>query len=574
MKTFKIFILSTLLLTVINSCNNDVLNIQPDTKISSGEVFQSVDLAKAYIANLYQRMPFYGFEVRQDLIPSCMSDEAVEATGYVAALDGGSQPWDYKLIRDMNVFLENIMVSPIADASKSQMEGEVRVLRAYLYYQMQKRWGGVPLVDVVIDPYGEIDTKYQKRSTEEAIANFIDTELAAAANLLPEDAVPQGRINKWAALALKARTNLWAASIAKYGTVQLDGLVGIPASRANEFFTKSSEAANAVIQSEKYLLYNKIPNDKSENYQKIFMDEENSEVIWEIPFDGINMYHKFDNYTAPNSVSDMGAGINPTLEFLLGYENIDGSTDQPQFGTDHLYADGREPFIKKDPRLFGTVFFQGDSWVGVNLQTYEGTDPSVIPDPSAIKSNYNNFYNGRLEAGEDSRSALPSIVSTNSGFLQKKYIDDSQILITQSSTNWIIFRLAEMYLTRAEAEFEQGHLPQAVDALNYTRQRAGISLVNENTITLDKVRTERRSEMAFENLRYWDLRRWHTAESALSGYLHGLRIIYHASSQKYYFLEMEAEASTRDFEAKRYYNAISQTLLDNNPLLVQNPGYN
>src|SRR5690606_36461565 len=106
----------------------------------------------------------------------------------------------------------------------------------------QKRWGGVPLVDLVIDPYGEIDDKYAKRSSEEIIADFIDAELGAAAEMLSDNPSPQGMVNKWAAMALKARANLWAASKGKYGTVQLNGLLGIPSSRTNEFYNKAADA--------------------------------------------------------------------------------------------------------------------------------------------------------------------------------------------------------------------------------------------------------------------------------------------------------------------------------------------
>lgn len=572
MKTFKIFILSTLFLSVIFSCNDDVLNLIPSTKIAADEVFQNEDFAKAYVTNLYARLWYDDFSTTLPTI----GDEATLGDGSRRSLTGGEDHWNYSLIRDMNVFIENIKDSPLQATVKSQLEGEVRVLRAYIYFQMEIRWGGVPLVDVVIDPYGEIDEMYGRRSSEEAIADFIDTELAVSAEMLTTNPKPQGRINKWTALALKARTNLWAASIAKHGTVQLNGLLGIPASRANEFFTKASDAANAVIQSGKYSLYNKLPGDKAENYRRIFVDEENSEVIFEKPYDGINIGHGYDTWNAPNSIAIRGGLINPILEFILGFENVDGSTDQPEFGVDHLYSDGREAFNKKDPRLFGSVFFQGDNWAGITLETYEGTDPSNPPNPGTILSNYLNIYQGRPEAGYESRSGLPAQQSTNSGFLIKKYIDESRTYIIegQSSINWIIFRLAEMYLTIAEAQFELGNMQPAVDALNATRSRAGISLVDQNTISLDKVRTERHSELSFEGIRYWDLRRWRVAESVLSGWMHGLRIIYHAPSDKYYFLEMQAETSTRDFESKHYYNAITQSRINNNPLLIENPGYN
>jgi hypothetical protein len=127
----------------------------------------------------------------------------------------------------------------------------------------------------------------------------------------------------------------------------------------------------------------------------------------------------------------------------------------------------------------------------------------------------------------------------------------------------------------AEAEFEKGNLDAAATALNFTRERAGISLVNGTTITLDKVRTERRSEMAFEEgTRYWDLRRWRIAYDVLNGHrFQGLRIIYHYASGKYYFLPINCESFTRIFRPEHYYNPITTGRIGNNQDLVENPLY-
>jgi hypothetical protein len=131
-----------------------------------------------------------------------------------------------------------------------------------------------------------------------------------------------------------------------------------------------------------------------------------------------------------------------------------------------------------------------------------------------------------------------------------------------------------MYLTRAEAEFEQGNLTPAVEALNMTRDRAGISLVTEATITLDKVRTERRSELAFEGHRFWDLRRWRAAQAAVNGVtMQGLHITWHYPTGKYYFIPFNAETFTRSFPQQQYYNPITSARIDNNPKLIENPLY-
>lgn len=572
MKTFKIIILSALLVS-ISSCGEDVLDIEPTTKILADQVFENEDLARAYVTNLYSRLTLNDFNRSF----SYLSDDDTRSDGQQGSLNGGNDPWDYTYLRDLNIFIENIQISPISEAVKHQLEGEVRFLRAYTYLELEMRYGGVPLVDVVLDPYSPVDEIYTKRSNEEAVADFIDTELIKAISLLGTDVVPQSRANKWTATALKARANLWAASIAKYGAVELNGLVGIPAPRAADFYTAASDAAKAVIQSEKYSLYNKIPEDRAENYRNIFVDEGNSEVIFEKEFDGVNIGHDFDVFVAPNSVAGRGGLINPTLEFLLSFENADGSSDAPKFGEDHLYDNGRGPFIKKDSRLFGMVFFQGDSWTGTTIQSYEATDPEIVPysNPSGLLTSYLNVYQGRTEAGVESRNGIPAQESTNSGFLLKKYIDGSTTFIPDgmSQTNWIVIRLAEMHLIRAEAEFELGNPDVAVVSLNKTRERAGITLLDADQITLNKVRDERRHELAFEHHRYFDLRRWRIADSVLDHQFMGLQIIYHAPTEKYYFKEMFAETSSRNFDTKSYYNRIGQGRIDNNPDLVENPGY-
>lgn len=570
-----------LLFIGFQACQDDVLDRSPLDKISGDEVWNDEVMVNAYVTNLYSRFPFHAFEQNNWY---AWTDEGTRSSGNSSNITQGTVNknsegagyWDYEYIRDLNMFLSKIGPSTIPEETKKQLEGEVRFIRAFVYFEMMKRYGGVPLVDVVIDPFGEIDTKYTSRATEDAVAEFIDTELTTAIGLLTDEPTPKGRVNKWTAYALKARANLWAASIGRYSTVQLDGLVGIPASKVDAYYTKAVEAADAVIGSTAYALYDAVPGDKAENYRRIFIDESNSEVIFEKPYDGVNVAHSWDAWQGPDQWAVRGGLADPTLDFVLRYENADGSSDQPVFGPAALYDNGAAPFAKKDPRLFATVFFQGDAWAGGTVQSYEGLDPSATPDPNAIDRNPNNSYQGVPVVGLDSRSLTKDDLSTNSGFHVKKYIDDSGVNIPegQSKSNWIVFRLAEMYLIKAEALFELGNLKDAADALNMTRERAGVSLVDETTITIDKVRTERTSELAFEgDHHYWDLRRWRTAESVLNKRLQGLQIIFHYATGKYYFMPFDCESFTRVFQKEHYYNPITSDRIDNNPDLIENPLY-
>jgi hypothetical protein len=130
-----------------------------------------------------------------------------------------------------------------------------------------------------------------------------------------------------------------------------------------------------------------------------------------------------------------------------------------------------------------------------------------------------------------------------------------------------------MYLIKAEAEFELGNPGPAAEALNMTRNRAGINLVDATSITRDLIRNERSSELAFEVHRYWDLRRWRIAENVLTGRMQGLQIILHAATMKYYFIPFDCESFSRSFKPEHYYNPITNSRIDNNPKLVENPLY-
>ncbi len=570
------------LLSILFSCE-DIFDRKPLDRISEADVWEDEAMVRAYITRLYNQFPHISGNLLYTTSWHNFTDEATLADGNNNSIvSGGASKthdnlpyWDYGYIRDINVGLEKLKDSPFAEIRKNEFEGELRVMRAVAYFQMQKRYGGVPLVDVVIDPFSSIDKEYTERKAEEAIADFIDSELNAAISLLPEKNTPKGKINKWVAYAYKARANLWAGSIAKYGSVQLNGLVGIPASRANDFFSKASSAANEVITSGMYSLYNEYP-DKAENYQNLFLDESNMEIIFEKKYDGVNFGHSWHHMNAPTSFSSgRGSYQNPLLEFIMGYENIDGSDTQPLFGPENLYENGYGPFQNKDPRLFATVFFQGDSYAGGTIETYEGIDTNPTPDPNSILSSPALLYMGIPTVGKDSRKLASAEKSTNSGFSIKKYISNEPFLATGNDpTNWIAVRLAEMYLIQAEAEFEMGNLDKAAEALNATRERAGISLVDQETITLKKVRNERRSELSYEGFRYWDLRRWRTAESVLNmAQFQGLRIILHYETGEYYFLPIDAELFSRVFRQEHYYNPITDSRISNNLDLVENPLY-
>lgn len=580
----KIFILALIAtLAFCYSCE-DVLERKPLDKVSDSDVWVSKSLLDGYIIDLYARFPSMAY---RDLY--LFSDEGTGSSGNSNALTTGTMSkgnipadleyWDYEYIRDCNIFLEKISGTPITDALKKQFEGEVRFLRAGAYLEMAKRYGGVPLITIVIDPYAPVPEELKRRNKEVEIYDFIDTELTTATQLLSATTArkPTARANKWSALALKARANLWAASIAKFSTVQINGIVGVPAERANEFYKKASDAANEVISTGGYSLY-KAKSDKAVNYQYIFLEEGNSEVLFAKEYNGIEVRHDWDHWKAPSRfASGQGSRCNPLLDFILRYENIDGSTEDytKYFNDKNLYVNGLEIFKKKDPRLFATVLFSGSFFVNDLITSYEGIDTAKIANSAKIVNNPNLSYEGFKQVGVDSRLVIGDDKTTNSGFLVRKWCDEPKLPVpaNTSQVDWPILRLAEVYLTKAEADYQQGNLASAVIALNATRQRAGISSVDEITISLSKIQTEWMAEFAFENRRFWDLRRWRIADQVLNNQFKGLRNIWHKASNKYYFLPLMAEPFNRVFRQEHYYNPISTARINNNPSLIQNPLY-
>jgi len=575
-----------LLPIMVLSCSDLLdLNVDPKDRIPSTVVWENEALIRANLTDLYANFPDFAY----DNMNWNYSDEATNRNGNSNAVTRGQVSrtndipgfFDYSYIRQINEFIENVSIASIGDVAKTQMIAEARVIRAIVYFEMQKRYGGVPLVDVVLNPYEEIPESYLRRSTEEDIADFINIELQQASEMLNVSVEPRGQINKWVALAFKARANLFAASIAKYGTVDLDGVVGIPASRIDDFYMQASAAAEEVIQSGVYTLYrNLLPDDPVENYRQIFIDQSNNEIIFEKVFNGVEIAHSFNNANStPRFSVGEGATINPLLEFVLGYENIDGSIEEVPMGPDHLYEDGIDLFKNKDPRLRASIMLEGETWVGHTMRLYDALDPHPQPNPGSNLSNILNHFslshNGVPAQGPDGKN-LSNHFHTQSGFLIRKHLlDETFIVRNRDENNWIILRLAEMYLTKAEAEFELGNYEIAAIALNTTRERAGISLVDANSITLNHIRTERRSELAFEGHRYWDLRRWRIAEEVLSRGIpfQGLHTILHYSSGQYYFMPYDAEVFTRSFGNQHYYNPITESRIENNPYLIENPGY-
>jgi hypothetical protein len=580
------------------SCNDDFLTRQPKSLISEENVWGNGGDRKAImalLANYYDNVPYEcGSDVGhwgQHLSQYC--DESMR--GYVWGApykptmtltmndidpndEGLDKIWPYVRIRDINDFLERIVEADIED--KDRFVAEAYFIRAFHYFSLAKRYGGVPIIDhtQAYDP-SNFDELKVPRSTEEEVWNFIaqDADLAIAHfNKVRTEAEPY-RVNKYAAFALKSRAMLYAATIAKYGTVQLRGLVGVPSEKADDFFRRSLEASDSVIQSGKYYLYDRggnTPEGKADNFQQLFLEKTMHEEAIVLKYYGGPKFGSFDYFNAPPSYKlDWGCVTNPTLELVEAFEYIDGTPGTlkvyDRAGTSIHYAKPEDIFKDKDPRFFGTVIYSGCPWQGSTVEIRQGV---IVGGVKQTASNYSSaLSNGTTIAGKD--GMITSGGGTETGFYIKKYMDPvNKLDIERSETPQLAMRYAEVLLNYAEAAVELGVKPvEALDCINKIRTRAGIA--TKAALTLDDVRHERRVELAFENHRFWDIRRWRIATTLMNNTkFHGLFPWLDVTANNYFFetgVAIRNQAKT--FLEIDYYFKIPG--IDSNEKLVQNPGY-
>ena len=587
----KKIVYSVLILTgLLSSCTKDVLDKKPLDIISDAVVWSDPILIDAYLTQCYDEMGFindiaykenpgrmdegsrswFALSTQTNISDECLAGwEWINGgISYWLRVDNTfGEWWGYPLVRKLNVFLEKLPASTVNGDTKKSMIAEARFLRAYAYFNMVKRYGGVPLItksQALDAPQEEL---YPKRDKEEVVYDFILSEIDAITNDLKAVKDGGGRPTKYASLALKSRVAMYAGSIAKWGAVQLDGVVGIPAGKAQQYWQSSYDASKAIISSGVFLLYNKTPEDKVSNFKNLFLDENNSEVIFSEIYDGLaGKGHSWDFLNAPLGYQAWGCGgeSNAYLEMVEAFENKDGSSgiiDRQKIADGHLWTMD-ELFGNKDPRFHASILTQDDKWIGNTLMDYKGIRKE---DGTITQESYKELNGwGKSTWGR---------VSTP--FMMLKYMDGSiDQEIGTSKTDWIVFRYAETLLNLAEAAFELGKSGEALDAINQIRTRAGIATLT--LIDREKIRHERRVELAFEGNRYWDVRRWRSAVSDLSIPFSGMNYVIDYTTRKFLIniVPKMLGTTTPVFLPRNYYLPITLARTNNNSNLVENPGYN
>jgi starch-binding outer membrane protein, SusD/RagB family len=492
---------------------------------------------------------------------------------------------------------------------------EMRFLRALVYFEMVKRMGGVPLVTTTLtyDFSGDPSPLQFPRNTEAEVYDFIASELDAIADQLG-NAGSQTRANRSTALALKSRAMLYAGSLARHNSempnpITLPGeVVGIPASRAAEYYQKSLDASRQLIASGTHRLYQGNAHLGENFYEAVSKKTGNPEVILAKDYSAAaGRTHNFTRSVIPYTLrQDVvgtigGSSTSPTLQLVESFDRLNGApgtftgvgdgSNTAAGQANWVYHDRIDDiFTDRDARLYGTVLYPGSSFAGEQLELITGVYEWV---ESAGRYNRvvglrgTTHTDGQLLTGRDG-PIVSDAYSSTTGFLLRKYLDPAPGARSSSVDSdmwWVLFRLGEVYLNAAEAAFELGLQQEALGYINTLRVRAGFPANSLTTLTRDKIRSERRVELAFEDHRLWDIIRWRIAHelwdgtpaslTANSWSLYPYRIVRpgHANHGKFVYdkIRSQRQNQPRNFRMGNYYSQISSGTLNANPKLIRNP---
>lgn len=603
----KITIIAALFLT---ACAGDSwFDRDSKTIITDEQLWNDPQMITSLLANYYDRMPqLHGVFNTGGM---CEIDDAMWSghqdsnwrNDFTYGNDYGRY-WDYTLIRDINIGLENIdkYGVKLKVEQKDLFKAEMRYLRAFVYFEMVKRMGGVPLVTKTLnyDFSGDPTPLQTPRSKESEVYDFIYNEMEEIKGTLGAYNNSQTRANTYAALALESRAMLYAASIAKYNNLMAEpittpgGEVGIPADKANDYYTKSLTASKAIITSGVYKLY-EANSDKGANFYDTFNKKIFGEVIFAKDFKTGLKTHWFAYDNIVKSLTEdneTSSTLTPSLSLVESFDYLDGSKgklrDKDANGNYIAYSNIDDIFKNKDGRLYGTVIYPGTTFrnASVNIQAGVAVWQDGQYNLSVTQKLGEKYTDGGVWTGLDGPVNDARDVS-NTGFYVRKFVSDAPGASARgiSAENWWPwFRMGEIYLNAAEAAFELGQA-DAVGYINKVRERAGFPANSITTLTMDVIRNERRVELAFEDQRYYDLKRWRIAHLVWNGnendnnaVVHGLypyRIVRpgHPDNNKFIFVRMRPSRfkRARYFRMANYYASIEQKTLDNNPKLVKNP---
>lgn len=557
LKHGQLFLLALLLLSIAACKKDGFLNVPPKGVLTDATTFSSEGNADLFVNDIYNQLPDINNE--DEVLDQYTDNDFVgaawmagQATVRANAINPTNVPrgpassfnWgtQYNNIRKCNVFL--------AEAAKNkgnfsatwytQRVGEVTFLRAFFYSILYTNYGGVPIITTPLNNSDGSDI-FNARATADATLAFIESDCVAAAAALPPTATQSGRVTSGAALTLKGWVELFAAS---------------PLSNTSNDLTKWATAASTnlqVINSKQYSLF--------PDYAAQFLaaNNWNSEQIFAKGYALPNKGHKREGILGPVIVhggEQAWGNLAPTQNLVDDYEMDNGKpiTD-PASG-----YDPQHPYVKREQRFYQSVVYDGSTWQGDTWESRIGG-------------------NNQIDLGSSSDIS-------NTGYNGKKTLDESingqtSLGTAPNISNYTFYRYAEVLLSYAEAQNEAvGPDASVYNAVNLIRTRsalpgllAGLSQADMRTA----IRRERRIELAFEDKRWYDIRRWDITTkgpAVLTSAEYGMKItpndnVAHTTNVTY----TPVQIFKNSFSEYMNWLPIPESVVEQNKKLTQNPGY-
>ncbi|GAB3645651.1 RagB/SusD family nutrient uptake outer membrane protein [Echinicola sediminis] len=600
----------------LSSCNADFVNTDPLGEVSESAVWADPALAEAAVTDIYRGLGNGGFD--EQMLAS-LTDEAIfthPGRGITTITEARSNPADigwvnntlawgnmYSYIRSCNVAIQNLTEPKISNDNGlvDRLMGEAKFMRAYYSHQLLRYYGAFPIVD---RPYelGE-ETYDAARNTWEECVNYIVQDLDDAASLLSGKSMASGRTNRIAALALKSRVLLYAASdlhdipTASSNSSLIAGFsnpefLGYTSGDRMQRWQKAKDAAKAVLDNDDGNLLNLTApvshEDGIQNYINNSLSRNGGEN--ELIFARYFINAKQENggrqglFNGPNGYNNW-AGNTPIQHFVDDYEMMDG-TEFDWDNPDHAEA----PYDNRDARFYASILYDGSQW-----KPRSSANQPRDPLGQIQTGQYEIIQNGQTTThfGLDTRNGpIEDWNGSFTGYYTRKFIDPDPAIVDQNTWQevpWPVIRYTEAVLNYVEACIELGQEEEARTWLNRIRFRVGMPEINDTGEALmERYRNERRVEMAYEEQRFHDARRWMIPEETLGRNANGISIVgtfkagqslelYRYAPEIYNYsyqvVEIDPGKENRRWLDKMYFLPIHRDEMNRNQALIQNPGY-
>lgn len=519
----KLLVILTLFSIVLLSCKKNVLDILPQDRFAEGAVWEDESLIKAYHNELYNAIP-HGFYIHMyskytdeayNSAPCCGADIFKLNTfnpDNIAGAGGGDiwgsyiYYWNhgYSYLRKVNVFLEQMAATGALEFSdKKRLVAEAKFIRAFIYFNLIERYGGVPIVTEAYDRQDIGSVTFKRNTFDECVA-FIQTNIDEALPDLPEKYTSTdanyGRATKDASHALASRLWLYAAS-PLFNTTN-DKTKWQKAAAAAAVFTENGDRGFTLYQNYRDL-FNQ--NSGAPQSEYIFTRNFTASTFQQAPANNLGRrYGAYGGWWASNG---------PTQNLVDDYDMINGepaftwSGDTKTINPASGY-DPNHPYSNRDPRFEATILHDSSVFHGDLLEMWV----------SATGAQFG--FDSWKQSSDNPRSS----------YWLRKFMPETQPIsfAERYTIPWPHFRLAEIYLNYAEANFELGDEAKCREYINKVRSRVGMPGI-PNTVTGETLRqrlyNERRIELAFENHRFFDVRRWKIANVIENRPIYGMDVL-------------------------------------------------